>query len=494
MINALKRISMMMLLVSSMFTVSNCDLLGGLVDQAITDLGGSITTPTFCGDGTCNSNETQSTCSWDCGTPVTTICGNGTCEWQNGETTSTCSVDCSASVPGGYCGDLICDLVVGENNTCTSDCMTQGYCGDGLCQMEMGENSGWCNDCGTVTTCGDGICATDGSENGWCNDGPFDGTNYTICGGFCGDGICQVTESSSWCADCGTMTGYCGDGTCDPMGAEDGWCYDSYNASTALYDLCASVGYCGDGVCALDGSEDNWCYDNAGMVCQAAGYCGDGVCATNGSEDNWCYDSYNMTTGLYDICLPAAYCGDGVCNSNGTEDGWCFENGTVCASAGYCGDGVCDISGSENGWCFDFYDSATATYQVCGYVAGGNGICDAGDPVNLPSDCSVWYYASQNGIWDSFNTAAAGESFAVYAWMNAGTTYSINWDDSWSGSGLYSADVWVSVYEPGALTASVNADSGYFTTYTVTPATTGYAIIEINSAYSAGTVGLYVWP
>jgi len=131
---------------------------------------------------------------------------------------------------------------------------------------------------------------------------------------------------------------------------------------------------------------------------------------------------------------------------------------------------------------------------VCGSVAGGNGICDAGDPIALPSDCSLWYYATQGGMWDSFNTAASGESFAVYAYMTAGTTYSINWDDSYSGSGTYTSDVWVYVYEPGSTAASISADSGYFTTSTVTPVTSGYAIIEINAAYTPGTVGLMVSP
>lgn len=71
-----------------------------------------------CGDGTCASGETCSSCATDCGTcPLT--CGDGTC--NNGETCSTCASDCGACP--ATCGDGACNN--GETcSSCSSDCGT----------------------------------------------------------------------------------------------------------------------------------------------------------------------------------------------------------------------------------------------------------------------------------------------------------------------------------------------------------------------------------
>jgi hypothetical protein len=427
---------MMMLLVSSMFTVSNCDLLGGLIDEAgniigdITGGGGGggggggdfAYTPndgnceywfgenngnstdceaTNCGNGSCEVGfgENVTSCPSDCSSQ-TIVCGNLICEWQGtstqaGETSSSCPGDCAGSVPNSACGDSICDLAVGENNWCTGDCGSEGWCGDGTCQTNMGENSGWCNDCPVVTTCGDQICANDGSENGWCNDGP----SGAVCGGFCGDGVCQNNESPSWCADCGMITGYCGDGVCSTDGYEDGWCYDG-----AAGALCAVAGYCGDGTCATDGAEDGWCYDSYNStsmmyeVCNSVGFCGDGMCAVNGSEDNWCYE-YDTMSASYTLCGAAAgFCGDGTCAADGSEDGWCAENGTTCVvqSSSYCGDGVCAGDSSEDNWCYEY--DVTLGYHLCniaGAAVCGDGVCAS----DGSEDGTCSEYDTTTGFW-----------------------------------------------------------------------------------------------
>jgi hypothetical protein len=50
-----------------------------------------------CGDGSCNSYETCTTCPADCGS---CYCGDGSC--NNGETCETCSSDCGSCGGGGY--------------------------------------------------------------------------------------------------------------------------------------------------------------------------------------------------------------------------------------------------------------------------------------------------------------------------------------------------------------------------------------------------------
>jgi hypothetical protein len=420
--------------------VTNCDLLGG-IGSDITDalgnisVGGGSSSYTFCGDGTCDSDESQSTCSVDCGVALPNVaCGNNICDWQAGETQSSCPNDCAGSVGGGSCGDGICDLAVGENFNCTQDCTTNGYCGDGTCQSNMGENSGWCSDCGTVTTCGDFVCASDGSENGWCNDGP----NNTICGGYCGDGICQSNESASWCSDCGATTGYCGDGVCETTGSEDGWCYDNYNTATNQYDLCA--------------------------VNTAAGWCGDGTCAADSSED-----------------------------------GWCYENGTLCGgTAAFCGDGVCAANGSEDGWCYDNYDVNTGSYLLCGAVTGSDGICSA-DEIAFATptgDCtSVTYlYDMIAGGFQTYTLLNNGESIVVEAPVTANQGYTVYWDDACCSGQITTstADVWVSVYDAnGSNLGAFHQDSGYYG-FAVTPMTTGNMIIELNANWAAGDVGVQV--
>jgi hypothetical protein len=100
----------------------------------------------YCGDGTCDSGETCTTCAGDCacgsqqqctaGVCVKT-CGNGICEAGFGELCSNCS-DCACG-SGNVCSDGIC--VAG----CTGDeqCPFGQYCRIGCCGCS-GPNPGTC--------------------------------------------------------------------------------------------------------------------------------------------------------------------------------------------------------------------------------------------------------------------------------------------------------------------------------------------------------------
>lgn len=99
-----------------------------------------------CGNGICDSTESQYNCPSDCGSG---ICGDGIC--GGNESCSTCSTDCGACPS---CGDGICQSWASETcSSCSSDCGTcppppPEYCGDGICQSWNGENSTNCRaDC-----------------------------------------------------------------------------------------------------------------------------------------------------------------------------------------------------------------------------------------------------------------------------------------------------------------------------------------------------------
>jgi|GEM_PF-4875685 len=106
---------------SGSILVDGVDLLKGLQQQtgSFVKFNGSSTLSgsEICGDGTCSSNESCSTCSADCGPCF--VCGDGLCA---PEEIIICYEDC-------HCGDNFCDTTLEDSNTCPGDC----FCGDGAC-------------------------------------------------------------------------------------------------------------------------------------------------------------------------------------------------------------------------------------------------------------------------------------------------------------------------------------------------------------------------
>lgn len=281
---------------------------GGTCSECTPDCSGHDVPATSCGDGTCDSEESQDSCPSDCGSAST--CGDGVCDVS--EDSSSCPSDCPFA---GFCGDGSCDSDE-DPATCPVDCGSA--CGDGSCNF--GEDCSSCStDCGVCTTCGDGVC-----EAGEDVDCPGDCET-------CGNGVCGGGEDKFNCAsDCG----FCGDDVCS--GGE---------TDTSCPDDCGGSTFCGDGVC--DVSEQDWCSDD----CKSgSGTCGNYVC-----------DSGEDTFNCPQDCGVGFNCGDGICdNLNGEDVYSCADD-----CPGWCGDTLCE--GEEGDWCFQDCGCPDGGSPVCGF-------------------------------------------------------------------------------------------------------------------------------
>lgn len=164
--------------------------------QYCDDSGFPTCTPGCTSDSNCGANEF---CARPVGEPIGAcqacpVCGNGACE--SGETNSSCASDCNIG-PGPTCGNGACES--GETPaSCPSDCGAGPVCGDGFC--DLGETPASCpGDCGGGPICGNGFCEggeTPASCAADCTSGPV-----------CGNGVCEATESTTTCAsDCPDAT------------------------------------------------------------------------------------------------------------------------------------------------------------------------------------------------------------------------------------------------------------------------------------------------
>ena len=152
-----------------------------------------------CGNNQCETGESCSSCSQDCGScpPPAPVCGNAQCEI--GESCSSCSEDCGVCTP--VCGDGSCN---GKEScsSCSQDCgICTPTCGDKICNGAETCSScpGDCNECPPPTpSCGNNQCETGESCTTCsqdCGSCPSEG---------CGDGICSAQESCTLCSkDCG---------------------------------------------------------------------------------------------------------------------------------------------------------------------------------------------------------------------------------------------------------------------------------------------------
>ncbi|NIP38907.1 MAG: M23 family metallopeptidase [Candidatus Dadabacteria bacterium] len=246
--------------------------------------------PHECGNSTCESSESCSTCTSDCGT--CSSCGDGTCDFD--ESCETCQADCGTC---STCGNGACDLTE-DCNTCPQDCISGSgpSCGNGICEAAEGEDCKSCPiDCNSKTKgnpkthfcCGEGgVCG-----NSQCSSDPYSCTEDPSASYCCGDAICEGAEDTSSCEiDC--TAAVCGDGTCD--GSED-ICFCSADCGSPA----------GSELSCTDGSDDD---------CDGAVDCSDSDCGSDPACSSSCTPTHSNEKGKR--------CSDGIDNDcDGLIDG-----------------------------------------------------------------------------------------------------------------------------------------------------------------------------
>lgn len=164
----------------------------------------------YCGDGTCNGNETCDTCEVDCG-PCPVVCGDGVCEGN--ETQETCPEDC------GYpdsCSDSDGGNVITVFGTTSGYLNGNPYSSDDYCADTSNVVEYYCvgdyeqseqQNCGTDGYIGDSYCLNNSVYRDWrdyyCGSGECNYNDTAVlqetCEYDCTDGAC-VSPSDS-CSD-----------------------------------------------------------------------------------------------------------------------------------------------------------------------------------------------------------------------------------------------------------------------------------------------------
>ncbi|MFH1802615.1 MAG: hypothetical protein ABH864_04135 [archaeon] len=202
-------------------------------------------TDPYCGDGSCNGDETVSSCPGDC--DINAECGDGVAEGEEACDGSDLRDKNCTTIAGGF---------VGGNLLCSASSCTY--------------NTGSC------------ISEQEPPFVPVCNDSMVNGSEVCDCGL---DGVCTTAELDG--ESCGTIEGYY-DGTLGCMSD----CLH-FNVS-----LCSSEG--GPGV--PDGSGDPCTEDSN---CTSGEVCEEGICVTNGTDGD--DNSYNPNT-ITDCGLAQLFC------------------------------------------------------------------------------------------------------------------------------------------------------------------------------------------
>jgi MYXO-CTERM domain-containing protein len=248
------------------------------LDQYVKQYDPGFVTNPVCGNGTCDTGETNATCPGDC--PA--VCGNGVCE--TGETKAGCAVDCDAdgtlglacSASGACPRGQSCygsDQTVFTNDFCSTACATAADCPSGFSCGSIGGDTSICQ--AVVAACGNGTCDA-GETNASC---PAD------CPAACGNGVCETGETEANCAvDCDT------DGT--------------------LGLPCSKAGSCPAGQGCYGSDHADFTNDFCSRTCTAAGDCPTAFsCQAIGGGTSICETTATGTA-----------CGDGGCPADGTAD------------------------------------------------------------------------------------------------------------------------------------------------------------------------------
>ncbi len=319
-----------------------------------------------CGDddgGTNNANVNDNINSADAAPPadggVDASPDAGPCTHE-GALDDPCTDDCDCAVElacRGWPGEQVCAVPCADYDQCQGaeiGCATDPGCDlntgacrcpcqEGTCPTGQQCRSGYCVGCGDDEHCQDLTCTNPGADQGVCQHS----TGLCVCGGTCGDGVCdEAEELGRTCpADC---PGGCVEGEILPYSCPDtteiAWC----TCASGLWD-------CVDPETACPGDT----------ACQRAG----GACVDTPTN---CYEGEVATdpqgcTGANPVCCAPLHCtaagttyapySPGLCcpglkaiSSVAIMESWDQEvPGMMCCSTCFvsicapCGDGVCQL-------------------------------------------------------------------------------------------------------------------------------------------------------
>lgn len=112
--------------------------------------------------------------------------------------------------------------------------------------------------------------------------------------------------------------------------------------------------------------------------------------------------------------------------------------------------------------------------------------------VTMPSSSSSSYTTLDvNAGWVTGNIPSGTQSLVYCFYASAGTTYTVNWADSYKGTGSETLDVKVSAYSDSSFSSAMfDEDSGYSTGQTISRATSGYVYLKVEP-YTSGRTGTF---
>ncbi len=368
-----------------------------------------------------NTCGIQAGCS---GTKPVSVCGNGTCD--TGETEAGCPADCKTTTPPSTCVPYTAVQAILKNN-CNgchghqfgSSCAQAANFGaiaqyvaadmmpptgplsasDKAVIAAWAKSGGKCTaaDCGGTTpgaVCGNGTCESSETTANCPKDCPA--------ASKCGNGVCDAGESSTSCAaDCpaGPTAGNICDTTCGAQAPSGCYCD---NQCSQYGDCCLA-----DGTMPTKGNPNNACTGSTCADCNGGGgttppatVCGNGKCEAGETAANCAKDcATGPTTG--NIC-------DTTCGAQAPSGCYCDNQ---CAQYGDCclADGSLPTKGNPNTACTGSTcadcnggGGTTPPAAVC-----GNGKCDAGETTaNCAKDCPATATCG-NGKCDAGETATS---------------------------------------------------------------------------------------
>jgi len=402
----------------------------------------SYYTPTTCSDNgynsgsgasSCNYTKCPSGCNYDdkgcpasCYSSTSGYCGDKIC--QSNESSTSCSGDCGGGGGTGSCGGFA-GLKCPPNYTCVYP--SPAYADmTGTCTMNTGPGTG---------VCGDNVCNSNESVSTCYKDCATSGSCApTIANGYSSSWSCNWTACQNGCnmdtKGCPTTCMAAGD-QCKNM---TGWHYDTATKSCVKDGItCSNPASCS--ACPSGTSGGNtWCqWDASGCPtgCQSSttGYCGDKICQSNETSTS-CSGDCGGTASCPSTIANNYTSGSKTCYSTTCTGGCnydtagcpttCWTASNTCVATTFSGNTTaawaCDSTYCKTGCNYDPKGCATSCKSSTSTC--GDKICSTGESTSCPSDCGISGTCAPN-IYNG-NSSVAWACDSIYC--KSGCHYPVN--------------------------------------------------------------------